>query len=307
MNSQREAPELGGALQRQVLRLLGFPQAPPTDLDGLRAIYRAWCSRVPFDNTRKMIALRQQSGEGLPGGQARPFFEEWLASGTGGTCWPTSNALFELLWSLGFQTQRVAGCMRDLGVVNHASVKVTIDGRQWLVDSSLLSNVPLPLDQALFIHDDSVFTAEVEYDGMNHVVWSLTPPNTHFLPCRLTVDGVSLSYYLARYEESRVRSPFNQRLYARRNCPGEMVLLVGNTRFSKTEARTETRTLSPDDVCQALQSDIGLSHEVIEAWTRSGSLADSLRPPSGPVPPPVTRKPPSHRQQDGESCLGTSG
>jgi len=41
--------------------------------------------------------------------------------------------------------------MRDLGIVNHASVKVAVDDRDWLVDSSLLSNVPLPLTYEVFL------------------------------------------------------------------------------------------------------------------------------------------------------------
>jgi arylamine N-acetyltransferase len=134
------ALELDGGLQELVLARLGLPAAPLADLGGLRAIYRAWCANVPFDNVRKMMALRAQNDLPLPGGGAVSFLENWLAGGTGGTCWPTSNALYELLRSLGFEARRAAGSMRDPGIVNHATVKVAIDGRDWLVDSSLLSN-----------------------------------------------------------------------------------------------------------------------------------------------------------------------
>src|SRR5512144_629704 len=113
---------LEGALRDRVLARLGFTAPPSADLDGLHAIYRAWCVGVPFDNVRKMIALRADRSPILPGGHAGPFFEDWLATGTGGTCWPTSNALFELLRSLGFDACRAAGAMRDLGIVNHATV-----------------------------------------------------------------------------------------------------------------------------------------------------------------------------------------
>jgi len=207
-----DAPELNGALQELVLERLGFQSQPTVELAGLQAIYRAWCAHVPFDNVRKMIALRSGPNCPLPGGHAIPFFEGWLADGTGGTCWPTSNALFELLRSLGFAACRITGSMRDLGSVNHASVKVALDGREWLVDSSLLSNVALPLNDEAFIHDDPVFSAQVEPDDSTHVVWSHTPPNSTWLPCRLSQATASHASYLARYEESRVRSPFNQRL-----------------------------------------------------------------------------------------------
>ncbi len=286
---------LSGALQELVLRRFGFENQPSTDLAGLQAVYRAWCTHVPFDNVRKMIALRARPGSPLPGGYATPFFEGWLADGTGGTCWPTSNALFELLRSLGFAAIRITGSMHDLGIVNHASVKVILEGREWLVDSSLLSNAALPLNDALFIQDDPVFSAEVEPDGSTHVIWSRTPPNSTWLPCRLSHEPVTHACYLARYEESRMGSPFNQRLYARRNHPGEIVVLLGSTRFTKTIAGIVSRDLSPDEVCEALHRDIGLSEDVIVEWARSGSLADSFQPPSGPKPPPLTRKPPSQR------------
>jgi N-hydroxyarylamine O-acetyltransferase len=131
---------------------------------------------------RKTIALRTKPDLPLPGGHAAEFFEDWLADGTGGTCWPTSNALFELLSSLGFQARRAAGAMLDLGIVDHATVKVTIDGYDWLVDSSLLCNVPLLLGHGVFIHDDPVFEAEMEFADGAHVVWSHTPPNSSYLP-----------------------------------------------------------------------------------------------------------------------------
>jgi N-hydroxyarylamine O-acetyltransferase len=295
MRLRCELPELDSGLRKQVLRRLGFLQAPAADLDGLRAVYRAWCSTVPFDNIRKMIALRTDGCAALPGGTARQFFEDWLSSGTGGTCWPTSNALFELLVSLGFRARRAAGCMHDLGVVNHGSVKVGIDDRLWLVDTSLLTNVPLPLDGGMYFHDDPVFAIEVEHEESTHVVWSCTPPNSQLLPCRLSVDGAGHSYYLARYEESRQRSPFNRRLYARWNRPGEMLVLVGNTRYSRTAQGTRSRTLSPGEVCQALHVELGFSNEVIEEWASAGCLEDSFKPPSGPKPPPATRRPPSQR------------
>ena len=286
---------LGGGLRDRVLARLGFTALPSADLDGLHAIYRAWCMAVPFDNVRKMIALRADGIQPLPGGHAGPFFEHWMATGTGGTCWPTSNALFELLRSLGFEARRATGAMRDLGIVNHATVRVRIGNRGWLADSSLLSNAPLPLDEGVFVRDDPVIPAEVEFEDGTHVVWSHTPPNSTYLPCRLIADCESHAGYLDYYEQSRNRSPFNSRLYARRNRPGETIVLIGNTRFAKTAEGVDRRDLSPDELRDALHHDIGLSEGIIDEWVRSGSLAASFEPPSGPKPPAVTRKPPSQR------------
>ena len=287
---------MNSSLRRLVLRRLGFESQPSVTIEGLRAVYGAWCASVPFDNVRKMIALRSAPQNPLPGGCADSFFEAWLSHGAGGTCWPTSNALFELLDSLGFAPCRITGSMRDLGIVNHASVKVALDGREWLVDSSALSEVPLPLTNEVFIHDDPVFSVEVEPEGHTHVLWIHTPPNSTALPCRLNQDHATHVFYLSKYEESRACSPFNQRLYARRNRPAEMLVLLGNTRFSKAAEGVVSRDLSSDELCEALHRDIGLSEDLIDDWVRSGSLSDSFQPSSAPKPAPVTRKPPSQRE-----------
>jgi len=245
MHSEKNWTGLQDDLRDRVLERLGFSHFPTPNLECLEALYCAWCARIPFDNVRKMIALRAKESRSLPGGQSREFFENWLSFGAGGTCWPTSNGLFELLCSLGFEAQRITGCMRDLGIINHASVKVRIDDLDWLVDSSLLTNVPLPLSHNVFIHTDPVFAVEVEPDERTHVIWSNTPPNSTYLPCRLLANPADHACYLEKYERSRNQSPFNQRLYARRNRPGELLVLVGNTRFSRTARGLESSNLSP--------------------------------------------------------------
>lgn len=288
-------PLMSGDLRDRVLARLGFSRAPSPDLDGLRALYAAWCAHVPFDNVRKMIVLRADGLRPLPGGDAADFFEHWLANGAGGTCWPSSNALFELARACGFAARRVAGSMRDLGIINHASVKVRIDGADWLVDSSALTNEPLPVDGRLFVTADPVFAAEVEPVDGTHIVWTHTPPNSAYLPCRLLVDPADHVQYASGYEASRTRSPFNQRLYVRRNHPGELVVLIGSTRFIRTAHGLESQDLSPDELRRTLAEQVGLSDTLIAEWVRCGGLAASFEPPSGPKPPPVTGLPPSRR------------
>ena len=285
---------LGNGLCRRVLARLGFDGPPAADLAGLRALYRAWCAHVPFDNVRKVVAL---GGDGpLPGGDAADLLEHWLADGAAGTCWPTSNALFALLEATGFAARRITASMRDMGTVNHASVKVAIDGRDWLADSSLLTNEPLPLGPDVFIHDDSAIRVEVEESDGTHVIWAFTPPNSSYVACRLLDDPATAAAYAAGYEASRAHSPFNQRLYARRNHPGELVVLVGSSRFSKTAAGVTGRDLTPDELCRSLRDDSGLSASLIERWAMAGGLEGAYQVPRGPKPPQVTGRPPSHRR-----------
>lgn len=264
------APEpLGPALRDSVLRRLGLPARPRTDLDGLRQLLRAWYLRVPFDNLRKMLALRDPAASPLPGGQAEDFFAAWLADGAGGTCWAINNALHALLRAAGFDARRIVGQMRDSGVDDHASVKVVLDGRHWLADSTLLRGRLLPLDRGGLVDDHPVFPVAMDSPGDGSLrVWVDLPPNTEPLCCRILPGEVSREYFLARYEASRAHSVFNHRLYARRDRPSEAVVLTGRTRWSKTHARLSRHDLDRPGLRCALRQDIGLSDRLITSWMR---------------------------------------
>ncbi len=116
---QDNSNTLGPELRDRVTKRLGLSSTPAPDFSGLTALYGAWCANVPFDNLGKMIALRTGGDLPLPGMHAVEFFERWLDHGAGGTCWPTSNAFFELVLSLGFEAHRIAGYFNDRGIMNH--------------------------------------------------------------------------------------------------------------------------------------------------------------------------------------------
>jgi hypothetical protein len=121
------------------------------------------------------------------------------------------------------------------------------------------------------------------------------PPNSAWLPCRLSLEAVDHAFYRSRYEASLQRSPFNQRLYARRNRPAEMLVLVGSTRFTKTAEGLTRSELSRDELLQSLRDEIGVRGPTLDAWVRCGGVDASFEAPSGPRPPPVAGLPPSRR------------
>ncbi|MEO5902813.1 MAG: arylamine N-acetyltransferase [Gemmatimonadaceae bacterium] len=274
---------------------LGFSVLPSPDLAGLNALYAAWCLAVPFDNIGKVVALRTSPAEPLPGIDATEFFERWLAHGVGATCWSTANALYELLIAAGFDARRVAGSMRDTGYTGHGSVKVRIDGIDWLADSSLLTDIALPLTSNFFAATDGIFAAESEPSVGSHIVWADLPPYPTLIPCRISMDQASHEFYVERYEASRLRSPFNDRLYVRRNKSGERLVLNGSTRISKTARGMDIRELDSDDLCGSLINEFSISEEFVDRWRRSGALDASLLPASTPPPQPITMLPPSMR------------
>jgi len=261
----------------------------------LNALYAAWCVSVPFDNIGKLIALSSSPADPLPGIDATPFFERWLAHGVGATCWATANALYELLADVGFDARRVAGSMRDTGYTGHGSVKVRIDGIDWLVDSSLLTDIPLPLTEKVFATTDGIFAAESERTGDSHLIWADVPPYPTLIPCRISIDQASHEFYVERYEASRQRSPFNERLYARRNRPGERLVLNGNTRISKTAGELDVREMNPGELCASLVDEFNISEEFVDTWRKSGGLDASFLPASAPPPTPIILLPPSMR------------
>ncbi len=282
-------------LRTKVLNRLGLNEPLIADLNTLQRIYTSWCLQVPFDNLRKMIVLKSPEKQQLPGLDATNFFETWLENGCGATCWPMANAFYELLISIGYNATRITGNMRDIDIARHASVKVAIDDNYYLTEASLLIQEVFPLTERTIIGNNPVFPIEIEKDGESHLLWMQTPPENDFFYCRINSSPVDFQVFDQGYEASRGKSIFNQRVYARRNFPGKLIRIWGNTFVSKTVDGIEYRELSRDEVCEALKSDIGISESLINKWINAGCLEASFEKPSGPPPPPVTLKPPSQR------------
>lgn len=288
-------PSLSPELRDRVVARLGLTQPVGVNLDGLRALYRAWCDHIPFDNVRKLIALRTGDDRPLPGTTGTDFFEHFLEYGTGGTCWPTANAIHELLVSLGFVSRRVAGSMRDQGFVTHGTVKVTIDDADWLVDTSMLVNIPLLVSDKVFVSDDRLFTAEVEPTDDAHMVWFCNAPNVTYTPCRLMIDPIDHAYIHTAYDKSREFGVFNQHIYARRNFPGMMLVLRGPALHRRTLDGTETTTLTRDQLLASLHDEFGIAEPMLTRWVDAGALNATFEPWKGPAPTIPVRQAPSQR------------
>ncbi len=283
---------------------LGFSQLPSTDLKGLEEFYRAWCLNASFDNIRKMIAMQKEAAGELPGTTAEDFLQAWLEHGVGGTCWPITNALYTLLKAAGFDAIRATGSMWDLGIDNHGTIIVRIDGKDWLTDAGLFTMRPVPLVPGeVFISKEPIFHAEIDPDGDGFFLWSVHPPLPHLLPCRLLDRDVSHEVFAANYERSRGNmSPFNAKLYARRAFPDHLRVLSGNRLF---EVRAESREpkagslnmteLSGDQLLDEMRGPFGYSAQIVHEWVRSGAFEATMTPSEPPPKPPLTRTPPSER------------
>ena len=167
--------------------------------------------------------------------------------------------------------------MFDLPDVNHGTVKVTVDGRDWLVDGAILANVPLPLTEELYIGRDPGVGVEIEYVDGTHIVWIEFLPMSEYVPCRLRDNAVDFDYFHERYETfSRERSPFNAKLYSRKSGPNGATVISGNNEFSKSNGEMVVREFSKDELLKHLKTDRGLSDGLIERWAASGGLDASF-------------------------------
>jgi len=253
-----------------VLDRLGFPAPPPVDLDGLTAIYGAWCARVPFDNLRKLIALHGGATGPLPGLGADDFFDAWLAHGTGGTCWPSANALHALLDSIGFSSRRVTASMFDRGEPSHGTTIVVLDGAEHLVDSSMLTGTPLPLDPAgptTTPGDGFVHGARPVPEGWLFEFTRVSVDGP--LPCRtLAPDATPLAFFEERYEVSRTWSPFNDHVNVLVNRPHGAISLVGGHRYERPVggpiSELEGGPVDEPELRAALMEEIGYSEQLVD-------------------------------------------
>jgi len=251
-----------------VLERFGLQESPETTTEGLARLYLAWCHNVPFDNLRKRVHLVAADPAPLPGGTPGDFFDAYLRHGTGGTCWPSSAALHALLTSVGFDARRGSAAMGDdlFGVAHtHGTVIVRVDGAEYWVDSSMLSDRVLPLrrgeETAL---DDPIRPMRAEPVENLWRVWWTNPAFEAELGCLLLDDDVSLDHYLERYEASREASPFNTGIYATHNFDGRTLTFAQGSLFTRT-ADGLVRSEAPGGAAQCLVEELGYSEEIVAA------------------------------------------
>jgi N-hydroxyarylamine O-acetyltransferase len=258
-----------------VLARLGV-ERPSLDHEGLRSVYGAWCRSVPFDNTRKLIHLAEGLDGPLPGSTAEDFFDGWLRLGTGGTCWAGNGALHDLLEVLGFEVERGIATMlvrRDAPVANHGTVIVTIDGRRYVADASILSGVPLALLEEGDLPKPGPLPRLEWVDGKPAVMWRMVRAPDGF-PCRIDRIGAGADEFDERHRRTRDWSPFNYMLTARLVRGGTSIGIEAGQRFVLTTRGLEAAPIEGEERARYLAEELGIDPSVA-----------ARVPPDRPVPP----------------------
>jgi len=250
-----------------VLERLGFSDRPTPDRAGLDAVYLAWSRRVPFDNLVKRIHLAGVSPDPFPNGPPGAFFAAYLRDGTGGTCWPSSGGLHALLVEVGFDARRGSAAMYDNlsgPVHSHGTVIVRIDGVDYWVDSSMLTDRVFPLVPGAETYlDDPLHPVRVEPVDQLWRVWWPHPFLDEKIGCLLLDDDVTADHYLARYEFSRGMSPFNTGLHATHNFESARVTIAFGRRFERTPDGTTSTKLEAGARDRVLIDEFGYSEAIV--------------------------------------------
>lgn len=266
MSFQTEA--LSVDLLERVLMKLGLSDRPAPTLDGLLALYTAWCRKVPFDNVRKLIHMRSHDPGPLPGDDAADFLEAWLRYGTGGTCWAGNGALHALLVALGFRAYRGIGTMLAAPNVppNHGTVLVEYNETRYIVDASILHSEPLRLDE----HTPTEVSHPAwgvrcsKRDGHWSIRWRpLHRPDS--LDCRIEHMQIPREAFRERHEQTRTWSPFNYELAARLNRGSTVVGVGCGQRVELNAAGEVVQTpLAGDDRIRLLVDELGMREEIVQ-------------------------------------------
>jgi N-hydroxyarylamine O-acetyltransferase len=268
------------ALVERVLERLGFAAAPAPERAGLASLYAAWCENVPFDNVRKRLHVAARDPGALPGDAPPGFFEDWLAYGTGGTCWAGNGALCALLQALGFRARRGMATMLAAPELppNHGTVVVALDEGRFLVDASILCGAPLAIPER-----------EGESTAVEHPAWGVVARRENgrvlvrwnalhrpALDCRVEAFEADAAEFRTRHEATRGWSPFNFSLSARRNRAGGVIGAgLGQRAEIVPDGTHAIRPFEPGERTRLLVEALGIAESVAAAL-----------PPDEPLPPP---------------------
>jgi N-hydroxyarylamine O-acetyltransferase len=207
-----EASGLNAGLVERVLEAFGLAHRPEPDLQGLCRLYAAWCRNVPFDNIRKLIAVRAGDPGRLPGDDPAEFFEYWLAHRVGGTCWAGNGALTALLDALGFAAHRGVATMMVAPDIppNHGTVVVELPEGRYVIDASIMHVEPLPVQAGVPSSvDHPAWGVEGRWLGDKFAINWRPMMRGDRIDCRVDDWPVDAARFSAQHEATREWSPFN--------------------------------------------------------------------------------------------------
>ncbi len=262
-NDQHLVPidsELRLDIKQQVLKKLEISESIGCTKQNLEDLFKAWCRNIPFDNFWKRMDLIGKSFSQLDQLDPNNFFELWLEHGVGGTCWVTTNAMFELLKDLGFNARVISCSMGDMGIPNHGSIIVTIDNEELIIDTSVLNEQPIEL--ANIKKENEIHPIQVIHTDSKTTVLFEFVMSRKQMPWTLIDNDINLDTIKSLHETSINASLFNDCIYIRKNSENKTYSLIGNTFYIKSSDKIEAQTLDNNEIKKTLVDVFGFSKEI---------------------------------------------
>jgi hypothetical protein len=125
----------------EILESLELPRSEP-GIGYLQALFARFNERVPFETASKILRNAAVADADEKPRWPAVFWSEHLESGAGGTCFARVAAFEALLADLGFATGLALG--RVEFDFDHAALRITLDGREWIADVGFPLPVLLP-------------------------------------------------------------------------------------------------------------------------------------------------------------------
>jgi N-hydroxyarylamine O-acetyltransferase len=149
---------------------------------------------------------------------------------------------------------------------NHGSVVVRLLDQEWLVDSSMLFDDPLPLPPpgVTVERDDPVHPIAVVGGELD---WTVTWRPAHAdvrVACELSRSAADRERWDRAHDFTRSYSLFNQAIYARRNTDDGIVAFGRGKLVERAlDGSLRRRDIAPADVATTLVENFGFSTRIV--------------------------------------------
>ena len=261
----------------QYLGILGLAQVEP-GLAALRELVAAHLTRIPFENISKLYYRKRFGLVDVP--DIRLYLEGIEKYHFGGTCYSNNYYFHLLLQSLGYEARLCAADMKTPAI--HAVNMITIEGREYLVDTGyaapLLEPIPrdLKTDYEVRLGRDRYVLKPQDVNGCSRL--------------ELYRDGVLRHGYLAKPASRSIEdfsrviagsfsadATFLNSVLLARFYPRQSVVIHNLTLIESDGEKFKIRALADrEELISAIERRFGMPHDIVgEAVNGLGILQDA--------------------------------
>lgn len=253
--------DLRPEILEKVLDRFGFTGMPDPTRETLDEIVKQWSRQVGYDNVLKRIYIAERQTGAFPSQDPNDFLTAFLDHGVAAGCWPSTEAMYGVLFLLGFRVSRLAGTMPEVPdpmMPAHGGLDVYIDGRTFRADPSLGAEASLELIEGRrTAHDNPAHGLWCEGDG---IVWWYPGHMRKPLSTVFWLKDLSPAFYAYRNEATKAFSIFNHSLYVRRNRGGGVLTFGrGHLITVDPQGNLAAEPVEPGNVKSLLVEQFGIS------------------------------------------------